>query len=110
VSGPTGWEALGGLSFALLLAKQETARQFGEQEKRLAEKESAFRPAVPSPARRSNCMTLGEAAETLRCSKKTIWRLRRDGEIRDCERFGKQGTVVRSDVLRLASASSRKGA
>jgi excisionase family DNA binding protein len=69
-----------------------------------------LRSAIPSPSSRSHCMTVREAAATLHCSKRTIRRLRLAGEIRDCEAFGKERTVVRSDVLRLASASSRKGA
>jgi excisionase family DNA binding protein len=112
VSPASGWDALGGFAFARLVEKQELNEKLGKLEQALAEKMASVSAAIgnTSAARRSTCMTLREAAETLRCSKKTIRRLRLAGEIRDCERHGKECTVVRSDVLRLASASSRKGA
>jgi hypothetical protein len=64
----------------------------------------------PQLAQRNRPMTLTEAADHLRISTRQLHRLRKLELIRDCRRIGKRGTVNRSDVLRIASASPRKGA
>ena len=90
MSRPTGYDALGGVAFAKLAA--------------------AHSAPAPPPVPKDGPMSLQEAAEYLHLSHRQLHRLRKRGKIRDCPRFGKVGTVDRSDVLRLASASCRKEA
>ena len=92
------WGALGGLTFVQTCSNADVEQALQKAEK--AGAGARWRdPRGP--------MTLAEAADFLHVSIRQLHRLRKAGVIHDCRRFGKEGTVQRSDVLRLASANGR---
>jgi hypothetical protein len=111
MGGRGSWGGLGGHAFVRVWMQQLVE---GERER--VKQSGASGPGAwpnasePYGGQRNRPMTLAEAAEHLRISTRQLHRLRRHGLIRDCRRLGKRGTVNRSDVLRIASASPRKGA
>jgi hypothetical protein len=111
MGGGSNWGALGGHAFVRVCVEQlvESER---ERVRRSAASAPGAWPVAPEPygGQRNRPMTLSEAADHLRISTRQLHRLRRHGLIRDCRRLGKRGTVNRSDVLKIASASPRKGA
>jgi hypothetical protein len=94
----TGWQSVGGMKLVTMVANASAAQRMEEALRRKA------------AMRRTNSigpLSHAEAAEYLHISIRQLYRLRKKGLIGDCRRFGKEGTVNRSDVLKLASANER---